>query len=231
MYYLESLVGEDHFQEFVRRYILAHAQTSVTTTAARTTWEDFVEDTFNATETNRILASVNWDAWIYQPGAPPVQLDFTTKASNESAQLADDYIKLGGKSSPPNSSDFDGWYSNLKVVFLDRLLTRLDAVTLETLTQIDSDYKLTTTVDPELKQRWFPLAIQKGYTAAVDPAHAFVCAQGRLKYLTPIYSALLASNQRPLAIKWFNENLDFYHPLAVASLKKLLKIQEEPSLV
>lgn len=124
MYYLESLVGEDHFQEFIRRYILAHAQTSVTTSACRSTWENFVEDMFNATETNRILASVDWDAWIFKPGPPPVQLDFTTKASNESAQLADDYIKLGGKSSPENAKDWDGWYSNLKVVFINRLLAR-----------------------------------------------------------------------------------------------------------
>ena len=122
-------MGEDKFQEFIRRYILAHAQTSVTTVAARSTWENFVEDMFNATETNRILASVDWDTWIYKPGPPPVHLDFTTKASNESVQLADDYIKLGGKSSPENAKDFKAWYSNLKVVFLDRLLARKDAVT------------------------------------------------------------------------------------------------------
>ena len=200
----------------------------MTTTAVRSTWETFVEENFNATETNRILGSVNWDAWIYQPGLPPVQLDFTTKASNASVQLADEYIKLGGQSSPASSGDFTGWYSNLKVVFLDRLLARKEDVTLDILTQIDSDYKLTSTVDPELKQRWFPLAIQKGYQAATEPAHTFIGAQGRLKYLTPIYTALLASDQRDLAVKWLNENLNFYHPMAVASLKKLLGIKDEP---
>lgn len=116
----------------------------------------------------------------------------------------------------------------MKVVFLDRLLARKDEVTLDILTQIDSDYKLTSTVDPELKQRWFPLAIQKGYQAAMEPAHGFIGDQGRLKYLTPIYRALLASNQRDLAVKWLNEHLDFYHPLAIASLKKLLGIQDQP---
>lgn len=48
-------------------------------------WEDFVEDNFNASETNRILSSVDWDKWLYQPGAPPVHLDFSTKESNFSS--------------------------------------------------------------------------------------------------------------------------------------------------
>lgn len=203
----------------------------MTTTAVRSTWEAFVEEKYNATETNRILGSVNWDAWIYQPGPPPVQLDFTTKATNASVALADDYIARGGASSPDASGDFTGWISNVKVVFLDRLLARKDEVTHEILSRLDSDYHLTNTHDPELKQRWFPLSIMKNYEAAMDPAHDFIGAQGRLKYLTPIYKALKDSGQRATAVQWFNEHINFYHPLAVASLKKLLGITDEPERV
>jgi hypothetical protein len=32
------------------------------------------------------------------------------------------------------------------------------------------------------------------------------------------------------AKKWFNENINFYHPLAIASLKKLLGITKEAPL-
>lgn len=91
--YLESLVGEDNFQTFLRLYINKHAQTSVIVNDLRISWEVFVEDTYdNATEVNRILASVDWDTWVFAPGLPPVHLDFTTKSSNESAALADEYI-------------------------------------------------------------------------------------------------------------------------------------------
>jgi hypothetical protein len=51
----------------------------VITDELRFNWEDYVETNFNQTETNRILGAVDWDAWIYQPGLPPVQFDFTTK--------------------------------------------------------------------------------------------------------------------------------------------------------
>jgi leukotriene-A4 hydrolase len=110
----------------------------------------------------------------------------------------------------------------LKVIFLERLNIQYDLLTVEILAKIDADYNLTSTVDPECKQRWLPLGIRKGYNVALEPAHTFISSQGRLKYLNPIYLALLQSNQRDLAIQWFNENIDFYHPLAVASLKKML---------
>ena len=53
------------FQTFLRKYILDHQQTSVITDELRFNWEDFVENNFNQTETNRILGAVDWDAWIY----------------------------------------------------------------------------------------------------------------------------------------------------------------------
>jgi leukotriene-A4 hydrolase len=151
LYFLESLVGEDNFQTFLRKYILGHAQESILTDDLRLSWEDFVEDNYNATETNRILAAVDWDAWIYTPGLPPVHLDFTTRQSNESSALADGYIALNGSASPENYTNFFDYYSNLKVIFLERLNTEYDKVTPEILAKIDADYNLTVTVDPECK--------------------------------------------------------------------------------
>lgn len=226
LYFLESLIGEDMFQTFLRKYILSHQQSSVITDELRMNWEDFVEDNFNATETNRILGSVDWDAWIYAPGLPPVQLDFTTKASNASADLAREYIKLGGKSSPANFKDFLDYYSNLKVIFIETLAAS-EELTPEILARVDADYNLTNTVDPECKQRWFPMGILKNYSAVVEPAHQFISSMGRLKYLNPVYLSLLSSGQKDLAIQWFRENESFYHPLAIQSLKKMLGLDGE----
>ena len=67
-----------------------------------------------------------------------------------------------------------------------------------------------------------PLGLAKNYKPAYDAAYAFVSSQGRLKYLTPIYSALENSNQHDLAVQWFDENEDFYHPIATSSLEATL---------
>ena len=54
---------------------------------------------------------------------------------------------------------------------------------------------------------------------------------GRSKYLTPVYSALQDSGQHDLAVQWNDENKDFYHPVAEASVMKIIgsdsKIVEE----
>jgi len=58
----------------------------------RMKWEDFVEDNFNATETNRILADVDWDAWLYTPGLPPNTANFSTPSSDFANLLANEYV-------------------------------------------------------------------------------------------------------------------------------------------
>ena len=165
---------------------------------------------------------MHYEEWVTQPGLPPVTLDFTTVQLNESSSLADDYIFLGGASSPANYTDFYDYYSSLKVVFVERLITRIADVTIPILEKIDVDYTLTGTVDPEVKQRWFPLGIRLGYEPVLDPAHTFISSMGRLKYLTPVYQALLDANRCDLATQWFDENKDFYHPMAVAKIQKLI---------
>jgi len=91
---------------------------------------------------------------------------------------------------------------------------------------IDADYNCTGDLDPEVKQRWYPTGILLNYTAVFEPAHTFVSTMGRLKYLTPIYTALEDGGHHDMAMTWFNENKDFYHPVAVTSLEKTLGIAE-----
>ena len=104
--------------------------------------------------------------------------------------MADEYITLAGQSSPSNFADYNTWYSSLQQVFLQRLVTREADVTIEIMARIDADLNITNTVDPECKNIWFPLGIDLGYDVVVEPAHTFISTQGRMKYLTPIYSAL-----------------------------------------
>jgi hypothetical protein len=56
LYYLESLIGEDNFQEMLRQYILDNAQTSLRTDDFRFAWEEYVEMKYDdASKVNEIL--------------------------------------------------------------------------------------------------------------------------------------------------------------------------------
>jgi hypothetical protein len=47
---------------------------------------------------------------------------------------------------------------------------------------------------------------------------------GRCKYLTPVYVALENSGQHDLGVEWFNENINFYHPVAISTVSRDLNL-------
>ena len=120
MYYLETLVGEDNFRDFLRFYIKTNSLTSIANVQLRATWEYFVATmmpSLSGDQINTILKTVDWETWIYAPTLAPVPLDFSTPKSNEATNLALGYIALNGGGSPAGYSDYLSYYSNLKIVF------------------------------------------------------------------------------------------------------------------
>lgn len=97
------------------------------------------------------------------------------------------------------------------------------------MTMIESKYNCTDAINPEIKQRWYPLGIMKGYTPVMTPANTFVSTVGRVKYIKPVYSALQNSDQHDLGVQWLNQNMDFYHPVAVSSIQTVLGVELAPT--
>ena len=95
-------------------------------------------------------------------------------------------------------------------------------MTLQILARVDKDLGATAEMNPEVKQRWLPLCLALQYQPAYEAAHEFVSSQGRMKYIDPVYASLQDNSQHDLAVQWFNENKDFYHPIAVSSLESIL---------
>jgi len=148
--------------------------------------------------------------------------------------MANEYITLQGLSSPANHANYNSkYYSNLKVIFIQQLVTREKDIGLVILNKIDADLKITDNNDPENKsegvfpdynvnEQWVPLGIRLGYHAVLPVAKTIVETVGRMKYLSPIYKALLESGNRELAISWYEASVNFYSPYAVVQLKRLI---------
>ena len=91
-------------------------------------------------------------------------LDFSTQDQTDAEKLADDYITLRGKDTPKdfNKDDWKDktkWYANKKVLFLNRLLDKKRQLNVKVIEKLDQDLGLAAEKNPELLQRWFPLAI------------------------------------------------------------------------
>ena len=50
-----------------------------------------------------------------------------------------------------------------------------------------------------------------------------------MKYLNPVYQALVRNGFRDLAFKWYQANKDFYHPVAAAKIRKMLLQECNPA--
>ena len=187
------------------------------------TWVEFINANIDdEAKRDNILQSVNWTLWVREPGYPPVIFNFSNPDQEVADQLAKDYIALGGMASPSNYQVYNTFYSNQRVIFLLYLINHAHEFNITLLQRIDIDLGISTENDPEVKQRWYPLGIAFHYDAVFEPAHTFVSVQGRMKYLNPIYQALCDYGYRSTAFKWFYENLDFYHPIAIQTLKGIL---------
>jgi hypothetical protein len=172
-----------------------------------------------------VILAVDWKTWVKGPGAnpPEYKVSFATADAQKFEKLADDYIALGGKDHPANFEDYKNTDDpQVKVIFLNRLVDRQDEVTADLLALIDKDFECNKDKNPEIGQRWLPLAIALEYQPVYDAAHAYVSYQGRMKYINPVYIALVRNGRRDLANQWFKELEGFYHPIAAAGLKKII---------
>ena len=97
------------------------------------------------------------------------------------SNLADEYIALRGLKSPSDISIYlnEKKDVNLKVVFTNQLLNRQDQISYTIMDKIDSDLSITDAENPELGQRWFPLAIAVNYDKAFAAAKKSVQTIGR----------------------------------------------------
>ena len=144
-------------------------------------------------------------------------------------QFAQVYINLGGKDSPANIQDFKKYLrenpslkSRIKVVFYNYLYKEVKSLNVEILKRIDNDLDSTSDIDPEVRRLWYPICLGLKYQPVYEPAHTWISSMGRIKYLKNVYKALAKSGQQDLGNSWFEQNKNFYHPVAASVIKSVL---------
>lgn len=154
---------------------------------------------------------------------PTILPDLTTPIYSKAMDLADQY--LSHKKSI-NFTDFSTFFSSVKVLFLEKFLDNLEKVDTSLTARLDQDLKISDLDDPEVKCVWYQLSLKSQYTQVTLPLiRTFLSIQGRLKYLSPIYRACMDSKDQQLiqfAQDTYKANLDFYHPLAIDQIGKIV---------
>jgi leukotriene-A4 hydrolase len=219
LHFLEERFGREKFDAFLRGYFDHFAFQSIDS-------EQFAQYAkANLLDKHpNIVSQAEFEEWLYKPGVPATAPHIQARRFGvvDSARLA----WLGSRQLPPPVIT-DAWVSQEWVHFIESLPR---AMSVEQLAQLDAAYRFTGTMNGEIAQRWYPLAVDNGYTQANDAIAAFLKRVGRRKLIVPTYEALVKTEAGlALARQVFEEAKPGYHPITTGTVQEIIAKAQPPA--
>ncbi len=193
---IEEHVGPERFAGFAKLYLDRFRFQSVTTEA----FVELVEQELPGT-----LDAIDAPAWLDGPGLP------ASAPTVHSERL--ERLQALGAALPPA----DVVLSPLEwTVWLERLPRPQPRAFCA---ELDARFGFTRTGNLEVKVAWLKLALASEHDAVLDEVEQVLGRVGRMKYLKPLYQALLARDAtKSRAVAIFGRAASGYHPIARAVL-------------
>ena len=210
--YLEEKVGEDNFQKIMGNYIEKYKYKSVDWTDFKSVYEEFVKQNYEGRNARKILNVIDWDKWVTEKGFPSYKMEFKSKYTEEVDQLINKFINK------ENNKDnalklFKEWHTNVKLVFLERILKNLENFDESIILEIKKELNLVEDYNDDIKAIWYEITLQKGMKDEIENVKNFLKTHGRLKYLKPLYFSWIKLDLND-SMAFFEENKIIYHPIA-----------------
>ncbi|XP_014361962.2 leukotriene A-4 hydrolase isoform X2 [Papilio machaon] len=214
--YLEDLVGgPEVFDEFLRSYLNYYQRRSLETKE----FKEYLLDYFSG---NNKLSNVDWDAWFFHNGMPPVIPNYDTSMTKAVTALATK-ITESGNISP---DDIKGFTPHQLINLLQELVER-NAMTVEKLHALNDAYKISDSKNSEIQYRWMRLCVRSKDSTKLEDVFNFLNHQGRMKFVRPIYRDLYAWEEvRQKAIDNFLQHEPYMMHVSAYTLRKDLHLSE-----
>ncbi|KEY65199.1 hypothetical protein S7711_09378 [Stachybotrys chartarum IBT 7711] len=217
VYYLERVVGREHFDKFIPHYFTKWAGKSLDSFEFRDTFVEFF-DSYGNEDVKQKVAAIDWEDKFYTPGLPP-KPEFDTSLANECYDLAN---KWKDDSYTPDAKDVESFTGNQKLLFLETV-QQSDSLTPERARLLGKVYDIAASHNVELKSSYYLIALKSKDESVYKGTAELLGQVGRMKYVRPLFRALNKVN-RPLALETFAKNKDFYHPICRGMVEKDLGV-------
>lgn len=232
IHYLGEKIGRETFEGFIKDY-LEHFKFQVLTSAM---FKEYVIGWCAARGLADKIADVDWDAWYFAPGLPPMTEfnRYDTSLATSAYKLADrwhtaDLLRVGSIDAAAfSAADIAGWSTEQIVAFLERLFKLALAQPLHpnTTRALSAVYGFDRTKNSEVLFAFLKIAIGARDPAAVAPTAAMLRSIGRMKFVRPLMRALVASGDAEMvrtAHAVFEEMRGRYHPVCATMVAKDLE--------
>ncbi|CAN9508361.1 unnamed protein product [Ophioblennius macclurei] len=220
LYHLEELMGgPEVFMGFVKSYIQMFAYGSVTSEE----WKNYLFTYFK--DKVDILNKVDWNAWMFTPGMPPVKPQYDTTLADACIALSQKWIKAKDKDlNGFKESDVKALSSHQLIEFLSLLLQE-EPLPLTHVKKMQEVYNLNSFMNAEIRFRWLRLCVRSKWEEAVPKALGMATEQGRMKFTRPLFREVYNFDKyRDEALQVFTANQSGMHPVTAGLVSKDLKV-------
>jgi len=206
---IERIVGRERMDAFLREYFDEFAFEPMST-------ERFLEYLDENLLTDDEAAALRPSAWAYEPGLPdnvaPVQADAFARVGEQVVRFRE--------GAAPASLETTDWNTHEWLHFLRALPDTISTGRLEAL---DRAYGFTDSGNSEILFEWLRIAIRNRYTPAFGALERFLTAQGRRKFLAPLYTDLAATDWgRAMALDIYRRARPTYHSISTGTIDEIL---------
>ncbi|KAL6717066.1 Leucyl aminopeptidase yscIV [Lecanora helva] len=213
--YLESVVGKQKWNTFIPHYFTKFARSSLDSYDFKSCLLAFFKTDPAA---SAALGKVDFDFWFYSPGLPP-KPDFDTSLVDICYKLAVRWKDYDANEFQPDSNDIRGWSANQIVVFLDEVLGFAPALSAKQSQTMASAYNFAMSGNVEVKARYFQIGLKAKDESVYKSSAQLLGEVGRMKFVRPLFKELNVAD-RQLAVKTFEKNKKFYHPICRGLVEK-----------
>jgi leukotriene A-4 hydrolase/aminopeptidase len=207
---IEEKYGREKFDAFLRDYFKQNAFSVMDTESFIGLLNSYYKNEFNVTIEDSLTTK-----WIYAEGLPagflPPQSDRFSKVE-EAVRLwqHDDDVK----------SLAEKWSTQEWLHFLHSLPASLSSSEMK---QLDNLGNFTATGNAEIFDAWAVIAVRNNYEPAFASIREFLIHTGRRKFLTPIYTEMIKTEQgKAFARSVYEDARPNYHFVATSTMDKLL---------
>ncbi|KAI8616940.1 peptidase family M1-domain-containing protein [Chytriomyces sp. MP71] len=228
LHHLETILGGiEVFDGYLKNHVETFSHRSITSFEFKDNLYAYFERV-HGKEKVAALDTVDWDAWFYSHGMPPVKNVFDESLANACKDLAARWTaharNTAGRTASFTKTDLASFQTNQTNVFLETLQTAAaeEKLPVAVLDEMDALYGLTAVRNCEIRSRWLELNLACGRESVFPEVVDLVTTMGRMKYVRPLYRALrkCSPGGEELARATFAKHKGFYHPICAQMVEK-----------
>ena len=228
LYYIEKLINDnskyDLFKLILKRYFIKFKSLSISSNDFKNHLYEEIRNYFNKSIAEDIINKIYWDEWMYTPGIPKIQNNFSNQYVEKvekyikiffEGQLGDDFIKI-----------FNDWHVKVKSYFLRCINNDERGKNLndELFKYLSNTLNLKQIKNLGMRYTFFIIMLKNKRLDCENELIDFLSKYGIIDYLATLYINFYKVNKEK-AMNTYNKYKSCYHPIAVkyvdAALKKV----------